>query len=81
MSFHRMESFVITFSRAISIVNRMSFKTRITSIIRTMHSSNYVSNDKYITSDSIFIPPKHKSYDVIIIGGGHNGLIASAYLR
>ena len=35
---------------------------------------------KYYPSPGIFIPPLNKQRDVIIIGGGHNGLISAAYL-
>eukprot|EP01004_Peranema_trichophorum_P010876 NODE_970_length_2213_cov_44.560287_g829_i0.p1 GENE.NODE_970_length_2213_cov_44.560287_g829_i0~~NODE_970_length_2213_cov_44.560287_g829_i0.p1 ORF type:complete len:701 (-),score=153.25 NODE_970_length_2213_cov_44.560287_g829_i0:111-2024(-) len=35
---------------------------------------------KYEPSPGKFIPPKEKNWDVIIIGGGHNALVSSAYL-
>jgi hypothetical protein len=35
---------------------------------------------KYYPSPEKFVAPKNKKRDVIIIGGGHNGLVAAAYL-
>jgi hypothetical protein len=35
---------------------------------------------KYLKSNSAFIAPEKSDSDVLIIGGGHNGLITAAYL-
>jgi thioredoxin reductase len=35
---------------------------------------------KYLPSPGTYIAPKRRLRDVIIIGGGHNGLISAAYL-
>jgi phytoene dehydrogenase-like protein len=35
---------------------------------------------KYTMSSQAYVPPKHKKYDSIVIGGGHNGLTSAAYL-
>ena len=35
---------------------------------------------KYAPSPGAFAPPPSSLYDVIILGGGHNGLVAAAYL-
>lgn len=35
---------------------------------------------KYAPSPEAFMPPARDSYDVLVLGGGHNGLIAAAYL-
>lgn len=35
---------------------------------------------KYLPSPGAYVPPKKTTRDVIIVGGGHNGLVAAAYL-
>ena len=35
---------------------------------------------KYAPSPEAFKPPARDSYDVLVLGGGHNGLVAAAYL-
>ena len=38
------------------------------------------SGAKYDPSPGAFAPPRRDSYDVLVLGGGHNGLVAAAYL-
>lgn len=35
---------------------------------------------KYYPSPGAFVAPAKNTYDVIVIGGGHNGLVSAAYL-
>jgi hypothetical protein len=37
-------------------------------------------NEKYLPSPGPYIPPLKTHYKTIIVGGGHNGLVAAAYL-
>jgi NAD(P)H-hydrate repair Nnr-like enzyme with NAD(P)H-hydrate epimerase domain len=37
-------------------------------------------NEKYLPSPGPYIPPMKTHYKTIIVGGGHNGLVAAAYL-
>ena len=36
--------------------------------------------EKYLPSPGPYIPPLKTHYKTIIVGGGHNGLVAAAYL-
>ena len=44
--------------------------------VRCAHSFEH----KYLDSDVAFEPPSNLQRDVIIVGGGHNGLTTAAYL-
>ena len=35
---------------------------------------------KYLPSAGVYKAPKKKHYKTIVVGGGHNGLVAAAYL-
>ena len=35
---------------------------------------------KYLPSVGVYKAPKKKHYKTIVVGGGHNGLVAAAYL-
>lgn len=37
-------------------------------------------SQKYEKSPGLFLAPKSTKYDVIIVGGGHNGLVSASYL-
>ncbi len=46
-----------------------------------MQSRKIVTDAKYIPSlTHLYVRPKSNKYDAIVIGGGHNGLVTSAYL-
>lgn len=41
---------------------------------------SYSAHSKYFPSPGRYVPPRVATRDVIVIGGGHNGLICAAYL-
>jgi phytoene dehydrogenase-like protein len=47
---------------------------------RSFASTAAAAAEKYAPSPGAFVPPRDSSYDVLILGGGHNGLTAAAYL-
>jgi hypothetical protein len=40
----------------------------------------FATPPKYAPSPGAFTPPRASTFDVIVLGGGHNGLVAAAYL-
>lgn len=55
---------------------------RITSHSHTLSWKSISStlNEKYLPSPGPYIPPLKTHYKTIVVGGGHNGLVAAAYL-
>ena len=53
-------------------------------IVQSLRSSNHASVkpqiDKYLPSPDRYKPPLKSHYKTVIVGGGHNGLVAAAYL-
>lgn len=48
--------------------------------MRVQETFRKLSHLRFSTAKYFSSKPKHESYDAVIVGGGHNGLIAAAYL-
>ena len=46
----------------------------------TWRSISNTVQSKYTLSSESYIPPLKTHYKTIVVGGGHNGLVAAAYL-
>ena len=48
--------------------------------MRVQETFRKLSHLRFSTAKYFSSKPKHESYDAVIVGGGHNGLVAAAYL-
>ena len=49
-------------------------------LLKSRSATASPNNTAYQFPNVLWISPIHNSYDAVVIGGGHNGLVAAAYL-